>query len=162
MTWPPSTDEEPGPRRVKTTSKLAEEDIPLAEEVTKLNLDPINKEDLAAGTTPIGTENTATFASYKGTNRKNAGRGSRRTNFAGMPRDKHTGPEFTLWTKIQTQNPSTPLNNLRTDSRMTTKNMILTLPESQLTESINQEQQPFPSTTWVFSKELDDSPHPSS
>ncbi len=77
MTWPLSTNEEPGPRQVKTTSKQAKEDITLAEEVTKPDPDPINEEDPAVETTPIETENNATFASYKGPDKRNAGRGSR-------------------------------------------------------------------------------------
>ncbi len=162
MTWPLPTDEEPDPRQVRTTSKRAVEDIILAEEVTKPDLDQTNEEDLAVEATPIRTANNATFASYKGTDRKNAEKGSRRTNPAEMLKDEHTGPESTSWKRIQTQNLSMPLIVQETDYRMITKKMGLTSPELKLIESINQELQPFPSIIRVFSKELDEPPHPSS
>jgi hypothetical protein len=127
-TWLLSTDEEPDPRRVRTISKHAEEDIIPAEEVTRPDLDQTNEENLVAEATQIGTASTATFANYKGTNRKNAEKGSRRTNPAGTLKDKHTGPKSTLWKRIQMLNLSMPLNDQETDSRMIMKKMSLTLP----------------------------------
>jgi hypothetical protein len=160
--WPLSTDEEPDPRPIRTTSKQAEEDTVPAEEVSRPDLAQTKEEDWAAEATQIGMASTATFAKYKGTKRKNVGKGSRRTNLAGTLKDEHTGPETTSWKRIRKLNLSTPLNNRKTDSRMIMKKMSLTLPELKLIKSINQEPQPFPSTIWVFSKELYDSPHPSS
>jgi hypothetical protein len=161
-TWLLSNDEEPDPKQVRTTFKRAKEDIIPAEEVTRPDPDLTNKEDRAAEATQIRTASTATFANYKGTDRKNAGKGSRRTNPAKMLKDKHTGPGSILWKKIRTLNLSMPFNNQEKDSRTITKKMSLTLPELKLIKSINQEPQPFPSTIQVFSKELDGSPHPSS
>jgi hypothetical protein len=162
MTWLLSIDEEPDPRRTRPTSKQAKVDIILAEEVTRPDLDPTNEEDPAAEATQIGMASTAIFASNKNTDRKNAGKESRRTSPARMLKDKHTGQKSTSWRRIQTLNPSVPFNDQKTDSRTITKNMDLTQLELNLVESINQELQPFPSKIQVFSKELDDSPHPSS
>ncbi len=101
-------------------------------------------------------ENSATFARSKDTDKRSAGKGSRRTNPAETHKDEHTGPESISWTRTQIQRPSTPSITRISDTRA--KKPHLTLPEF----SINQEPQPFPSNSRVFSNELDDSPHPSS
>jgi hypothetical protein len=101
-------------------------------------------------------ENSATSAKSKGTDRRNAGNESRRTSHAVTHKDEPTGPESTSWTKIPTPRLSTLFTSKRSEYAM--KTVLLTLLEF----SVDQEPQPFPSNFWVFSKELDDSPHPSS
>jgi hypothetical protein len=111
-------------------------------------------------------KNIATSANSKDTDRRNARKESRRTSPAEMPRAEPIGQEFTSWRRTPILNPSVLLDAQKTYSKMTTKNntknMDLTQPELNLIENISQEPQPFPSNIWVFSKELDDSPHPSS
>ncbi len=70
-----------------------------------------------AETTPIETENSATSARSKGTNKKNVGKGSRRTYPAKMRKDGPTGPGSTSWMKIQTRRLSTPSSMRRSDTR---------------------------------------------
>jgi hypothetical protein len=45
--------------------------------------------------TRTGTKNIATSVSSKETDGRNAGKESRRTNLAEMPKDEHTGQEST-------------------------------------------------------------------
>jgi len=105
--------------------------------------------------TATGTANTATFARSKDIVKKNAGSESRRINLAVTLKDATTGPRFTSWKRTKPK-PSTPLITKRSDLSRETAH--LTLPDSPL----KQEPQLFPRNSWVFSKELDDSPHPSS
>jgi hypothetical protein len=129
--------------------------MPPDEEVTNLEQEPDKKEIQAAEATTTEMENSATSARSKGTDKRNAGCGSRKTNLAKMHKDKLTGPGSTSRMRTLTQRPSTPSTMKMSESEM--KKVHLTLPDS-----INQEPQPSPSNFWVFSKELDDSPHPSS
>ncbi len=101
-TSPLSTDEEPGPRRAKITSKLDEEATTQAEEATRHEPQPTGEEDSAAETTPTATGSTATSANFRGTGKRNAGSDSRRTSPAETLKDRHTGPRFTSWMKTQT------------------------------------------------------------
>jgi hypothetical protein len=132
-----------------------EEVTPPDEEVTNLDQEPDEDEIQMAEVTTTGMENSATSARYKGTDKRNAGNRSRRTNHAVTHKDELTGQGSPSWMKTRTPRPSTPFT---TKIELATKTVHLTLPEF----SINQEPQPFPSNFWVFSKELDDSPHPSS
>ncbi len=120
----------------------------LDEEVTNLDQEPDEEETQTAETTAIKTENSAISVKSKGTNKKNAGNDFRRTSGALTHKDEPTGPGSTSWMKIPKPKPSTTKR----------KTIHLTLPDS----SVDQEPQPFPSNSRVFSKELDDSPHPSS
>ncbi len=155
MRWPPLIGEEPGPRQTSQVDNHEEVTF-TDEEVTNLDQEPDEEETQTAEVTTTGTENSATSARSKGTDKRNAGNESRRTNRAVAHKDELTGPESTSWMKTQTPRPSTPFTTRMSESA--TKTMHLTLPQF----SINQEPQPFPSNFRVFSKELDDSPHPSS
>jgi hypothetical protein len=126
------------------------------EEVTNLDQEPDEEETQAAETTAIETESSAIFAKSKDTSKRSAGNDLRRTNHADTHKDDTTGPKSTSWTKTPKPKPSTLSIMKRSDHTM--KTIHLTLPDS----SVDQEPQPFPSNSWVFSKELDDSPHPSS
>jgi hypothetical protein len=161
MAWPLSTDEGPGLRRTNQALKAIVADMPPAEETIRPDLDSTN-EEAQAETTPTGTTNSALFASCKGIGKKNVRNESKKTSPAEMPRAEHTGQESTSWRRTQKPNLSTLLVAQRTEWRMMTKNTDLKQPELILIESISQEPQPFPSKIWVFSKELDDSPHSSS
>jgi hypothetical protein len=126
------------------------------EEVTNPDQEPDEEETQTAEVTTIGMENSATSAGSKGTDKRNAGNESRATNCAMMHKDELTGPGSTSWMKIQTPRLSTPFTMRMSESDSKTVHLTL------LEFSIKQEPQPFPSNFWVFSKELDDSPHPSS
>jgi hypothetical protein len=142
-----SIDEEPGPKTTNTADKHEEPTTP-DEEATKLDQD--EEVTQATEATATGTANTATFARSKDIVKKNARSESRKINPAAMPKDATTGPRFTSWRK------STPLITKRSD--LSRETVHLTLPGSQL----EQELQPLPRNSRVFSKELYDSPHPSS
>jgi hypothetical protein len=136
-----------------------------AEEVTKPDPDLTNKGAQAAGTMQSRITNIVTSADSKDTGRRNDRKESRRTSPAETPRAKPTGREFT-WRRTPILNQSVLLDAQKTDSKMITKNtmknMDLTQLELNLIDNISQEPQPLPSKIQVFSKELDDSPHPSS
>jgi hypothetical protein len=126
------------------------------EEVTNPDPEPDKEETQTAELTTTQTENSATSARSKGTDKRNARNKSRRTSHAMTHKDELTGPGSTSWMRTQTPRLSTLLTTRMSEYAM--KTVHLTLPEF----SIDQEPQPFPSNFWVFSKELDDSPHPSS
>jgi len=149
----PSTDEEPDPKATNPADKTEEATTP-DEEATKL--DQEDKEEIPAlEATATGTANTATSARSRDIDKKNARSESRRINPAEMLKDNTTGPRFTSWKRMKPR-PSTPLITKRSELYRETTH--LTLPDSILT----QELQPSPRNSQVFSKELDDSPHPSS
>jgi hypothetical protein len=127
-----------------------EEATLLDEEVTHQDLDQKEEEPRVAGTTRTGTANSATFTNFKGMDRKNAAKGSKKTNLAETPKDGPTGQGSTSWMRIWRPRQSTPSTMRTSDTR--TKKAHLTLLEF----NISQEPQPFPSNFWVFSKELDD------
>jgi hypothetical protein len=149
-----SIDEEPGPKttNINPADKHEETTAP-DEEAT--NLDQDEEETQAMGITAIGMANFATFARSMDIAKKNAGSKSRKISLAVMLKDATTGPRFTSWMRMKPK-PSTPLITKRSDLSRTT--VYLTLPDSHL----KQEPQPFPRNPPVFSKELDDFPHPSS
>jgi hypothetical protein len=118
--------------------------------------EPYEEETQAAEATTTEIGNSATSSRSRGTDKMNAGNGSRRTNCAETHKDKLTGQGSTSWMRSRTQKPSTPSTTKMSESE--TKKVHLTLPEF----SINQKLQLFPSNFRIFSKELDDSPHPSS
>ena len=126
------------------------------EEVTNPDQEPDEEETRTAEITTIETENSAISAKSKGTDKRNAGNELRRTSRAVTHKDEPTGPGSTSWRKIPKPRPSTLFTTKRSEYAM--KTVHLTLPEF----SVDQEPQPFPSNSWVFSKELDDSPHPGS
>jgi hypothetical protein len=147
-----STNEEPDPKTTNPADKTEEATTP-DEEATKL--DQEDEEEIPAlEATATGTANTATSARSRDIDKKNAGNESRRINLAEMPKDDTIGPRFTSWRKTK-PNPSTPLITKRSEPYRETTH--LTLPDSILIHS-----QPSPRNSRVFSKELDDSPHPSS
>ena len=153
----PLTNEEPGPRQTSTSPVDNHEEVTLPdEEVTNPDQEPDEEEIQAAEVTTTETGNSATSAKSKGTDKRNARNELRRTSCAVMHKDEPTGPGCTSWTKIPKQRLSTLFTTKRSEYAM--KTVHLTLPES----SVDQEPQPFPSNSRVFSKELDDSPHPSS
>jgi hypothetical protein len=135
--------------------------LPPTEETTRLDPDSTD-EEAQAETTPTGRTNSATFASYKGIGKKNAGNKSRKTSPAQIHRAERTGRRSTSWRRTQKPNPSMLLVAQRTEWWIMMKNTDLKQPELMLIESISPELQPFPSKIWVFSKELDDSLHSSS
>jgi len=148
-----SIDEEPDQKAANPVDKTEETTAP-DEEATKL--DQEDKEEIPAlEVTATGTANTATSARSRDINKKNAGSESRRIDPAETLKDDTTGPRFTSWRRTKPK-PSTPLITKRSELYRETTH--LTLPDSILT----QEPQPFPRNSRVFSKELDDSPHPSS
>ncbi len=156
-TSPLLIEEEPGPRRTSTSQVDNHEEVTLLdEEVTNPDQEPDKEETQTEEITTIGMENSAISARSKGTDKRNAGNELRRTSRAVIHRDKPTGPGSTSWMKILKPRPSTIFTTRRSDYAM--KTVHLTLPES----SVDQEPQPSPSNSRVFSKELDDSPHPSS
>jgi hypothetical protein len=122
------------------------------------NLDLAQGEEEAQVAETIRTEMAcfATSAKFKDTDRKNARNESRRINPAGMPKIEPTGRGSISWTKIWKRKQSTPFTTKTSDIR--TRRTHLTLPEF----NISQDPQPFRSNFWVFSEELDDSPHSSS
>jgi hypothetical protein len=128
----------------------------LDEEDTNQDQDLDEEEIQAEEATVTGMENSATSERSKDKDKRSVGTESRRTNCAVMHKDELTGPGSTSWTKTWTPRPSTPFTTRMSGSAM--KSVHLTLPEF----NIDQETQPFPSNFWVVSKELDDSPHPSS
>ncbi len=105
--------------------------------------------------TATGTANTATSAKSRDTDKKNVGSESRRINPAVTLKDDTTGPRFTSWRRMKPK-LSMPLSMKRSDLPKGTTHLIS--PDSPL----EQEPQPSPRNSRVFSKELDDSPHPSS
>jgi hypothetical protein len=147
-----SIDEEPGPKTTNTVDKHEETTTP-DEEATKLDQD--KEETRATEATATAMANTATFARSKDIVMKNAGSESRKINPAAMLKDATTDSRFTSWRRTKPK-LSTPLITKRSD--LSRETVHLTLPDSQL----EQEPQPLPRNTRVFSKELDDSPHPSS
>jgi hypothetical protein len=155
MTSQPSTDEEPGPNATNPADKTEEATTP-DEEATKL--DQEDEEEIPAPeATATGTANTVTSARSRDINKKNAGSESRRINPAETTKDDTIGQRFTSWRRT-TPNPSTPLITKRSELYRT----HLTLPDSILAHKpVTQELQPSPRYSRVFSKELDDSPHPS-
>jgi hypothetical protein len=152
MTSRLSIDEGPGPKIINPADKTEET---IAPDEEAINPDQAEEEIPALEITTTGTANTATSAKSRDTDKKNVGSESRKINPAEMLKDDTTGPRFTLWRRTK-PNPSTPLITKR--SELYRKTIHLTLPDSPLT----QEPQPFPRNSRVFSKELDDSPHPSS
>jgi hypothetical protein len=124
------------------------------EEVTNLDQEPGEEETRAMETTTVEMESSAIFAKSKDTGKRSAGNDLRRTNCAETHKDDTTGPKSTLWMKT----PKPKLSTLFITKRSvhTMKTIHLTL----LDCSVDQEPQPFPSNSRVFSKELDDSPHP--
>jgi hypothetical protein len=74
-----------------------------------------------------------------------------------MLKDNTTGLKFTLRKKTK-PNPLTPL----TTKEESCKTQSAFLASIQAKKALAQEPQPFPCNPRVFSKELDDSPHPSS
>ncbi len=144
-----SIDEERGPKTTNTEDKPEETTTP-DEEATKL--DQAKEEIPAMEATATGTANTATSAKSWDTDKKNARRESRPV---ATLKDDTTGPRFTSWRRTKPR-PSMPLIMKRSDLSKGTAHLIL--PDSPL----EQEPQPLPRNSRVFSKELDDSPHPSS
>jgi hypothetical protein len=71
--------------------------------------------------------NSATFASSKGIDRKNAENDSSRTNLAETPKDEPTGQGSTSWMKIWKRRQSTPSTVKMSFTK--TKKTHLTLPE---------------------------------
>jgi hypothetical protein len=71
------------------------------EEVINLDQDQKEEEARVGETTPIKMANSATSARSKGTDKKNAGKDSRRTSLAETPRDGLTGRGSTSWMRIQ-------------------------------------------------------------
>jgi hypothetical protein len=148
-----SIDEEPGPKATNPADKTEETTAPDEEAI---KLDQEDEEEIPAlEATATGTANTATSAKSRDTDKKNAGSESRRINPAETLKDDTTGPRFTSWKRTKPR-PSTPLIRKRSDLQKGTAHVIL--PDSTL----KQGPQPLPCNSWVFSKELDDSPHPSS
>ncbi len=80
----------------------------------------------AAETTQTGTTNSVTFARYKDITKRNAGKESRRTNLAVMPKDKCIGPESTSWRRIKMPNLSMQTITQKTKSWKMTKMIVLT------------------------------------
>jgi hypothetical protein len=152
MTSQLSIDEEQGPKTTNPVDKHEETTAP-DKEATKL--DQAEEEILAMEATATGTANTATSAKSRDTDKKNARSESRKINPATTLKDDTTGLRFTSWRRTKPK-PSTPLIMKRSDPSKGTAHLIL--PDSPL----EQEPQPLPRNFWVFSKELDDSPHPSS
>ncbi len=153
MTSRLSTDQEPGPKATNPADKTEETTAP-DEEATKL--DQEDEEEIPAlEATATGTANTATSAKSRDTDKKNAGSESRRINPAVTLKDDTTGPRFTSWKRTKPR-PSMPLIRKRSDLPKGTAHLIL--PDSPL----KQGPQPLPRNSRVFSKDLDDSPHPSS
>ncbi len=147
-----SIDEEPGPKTTNPAGKPEETTAP-DEEATKLDQD---KEEIPAWeATATGTANTVTSAKSRDTDKKNARSESRRINPAATLKDDTIGPRFTSWKRTKPR-PSTPLIRKRSDLPKGTANLIL--PDSPL----KQGPQSVPHNSRVFSKELDDPPHPSS
>ncbi len=122
----------------------------LDEEVTNLDQEPDKEETQTAETTAIEMENSAISAKSKGTGKRNAGNDIRRTSRAMTHMDEPTGPGSISWTKIPKPKLSTLFTTKRSEYAM--KTIHLMLPDS----SVDQEPQPFPSNSRVFSKELDD------
>jgi hypothetical protein len=156
MTSRPSTDEGPGPKATNPADKTEEATTPDEEAI---KLDQEDEEEIPAQeATATGTANIATSAKSRDIDKKNAESKSRRINPAETPKDDTIGPRFTLWRRTK-PNPSTLLITKRSELYRT----HLTLPNSILAqEPLTQEPQPSPRNSRIFSKELDDSPHPSS
>jgi hypothetical protein len=152
MTSQLSIDEEQGPKTTNPVDKHEETTAP-DKEATKL--DQAKEEIPAMEATATGMANTATFARSKDIVKKNAGSESRQIIPAATLKDATTGPRFTSWRRTKPR-PSMPLIMKRSDLSKGTAHLIL--PDSPL----EQEPQPLPRNSQVFSKELDDSPHPSS
>jgi hypothetical protein len=110
----------------------------LDEEDTNQDQDPVEEEIQAEEATVTGTENSATSAKSKDTDKRSVGNKSRRTNRAVTHKDEITGPGSTSWMKTRTPRPSTPFTMRMSGSA--TKTVHLTLPEF----NIDQEPQPFP------------------
>jgi len=153
--WPSFTDEEPDLRRANQEGNFKEDMLP-DEDLTNRDLEPGEEEAPAAETIQTKMAAFATFAKFKDIRRKNAVNESRRINLVKMLKDKPTGQGSTSWTRIWKQRQSTLSTTKTSDTK--TKKAHLILPEF----NINQEPQPFPSNSRVFSNELDDSPHSSS
>jgi hypothetical protein len=155
MMLPLLIDEEPDLKQTSQAVNHKEYTLP-DEEVIKQDPDQKEEEAQVVETTRIEMVNSATFARSKGTGKKNVRKDSRRTSLAETHKDGPTSRRSTSWMRIQKRRQSTPSTTRMTDTR--TMKERFTLPEL----NISQEPQPFPSNFWVFSKELDDSPHPSS
>jgi len=152
-----STDEEPGPRPTNISQADNHEEVTLRdEEVIKLDQEPGEEEIRAMETTAIEMETSAIFAKSRDTGKRSAGNDLRRTSHALTLKDDTTGPKSTSWMKTPKPKLSTLFITKKSEHAMRT--IHLTLPDS----SVDQEPQPFPSNSRVLSKELDDSPHPSS
>ncbi len=148
-----SIDKEPDQKATNPVDKTQETTAP-DEEATKL--DQEDEEEIPAlEAMATGTANIATSANSRDTDKKNAGSESRRINPAAMLKDDTTGPRFTSWKRTKPR-LSMPLIRKRSDLPKGTAHLIL--PDSPL----KQGSQPLPRNSRVFSKELDDSPHPSS
>jgi hypothetical protein len=144
---------EPDKKATNPVDKTEETTAP-DEEATKQ--DQEDEEEIPAlEATATGTANTATSANSRGTDKKNAGSESRRINPAVTLKDDTTGPRFTSWKRMKPR-PSMPLIRKRSDLPKGTAHLIL--PDLPL----KQGPQPLPRNSRVFSKELDDSPHPNS
>ncbi len=154
----PSTNEEPGPKATNPADKTEEATTP-DEEAAKLDQEE-EEEIPVLEETATGKANTATSARSRDINKKNAGSKSRRINHAETPKYDIIGLRFTSWRRTK-PNPSTPLITKRSELHRDMTH--LTLPVLILSqEPLTQEPQPSPRNSRVFSKELDDSPHPSS
>jgi hypothetical protein len=105
-TSPLSIGEEPGQKQTNRVVNHVEDTL-LDEEV--INLDPDQKEEetQVAETTPIDMANSATSARSKDTDKKNARKGSKKTNPAETPKDRPTGQGSTSWTRLWKRRPST-------------------------------------------------------
>ncbi len=90
MTWPLSINEEHGLKLTNQNLRIAA-DMPPAEEATKQDPDSTNEEAQAAETTQTGRTNIATSANSKDIGKRNAEKGSRKTNPAETPKDEHIG-----------------------------------------------------------------------
>jgi hypothetical protein len=151
-----STDKEPGPRPTNINQADNHKEVTAPdEEATKLDQEPDEEETQAMEIMAIETENSATFARSRDIGKKNAGRDSKRISHAVTLKDITTGPKSTSWTRTKPK-PSTPSITKRSDHSRGTIYLML------LDSNLEQEPQPFPRNSRVFSKELDDSPHPSS
>jgi hypothetical protein len=148
-----SIDKEQDQKATNPVDKTEETTAP-DKEATKL--DQENEEEIPAlEATATGMANTATSANSRDADKKNARSESRRINPAATLKDDTTGPRFTSWKRTKPR-PSTPLMRKRSDLPKGKAHSILS--ESPL----KQGPQPLPRNSRVFSKELDDSPHPSS
>ncbi len=134
-TSPLSTDKEPGLRQTNRVVNQVEDTL-LEEEVTNPDQDQKEEEAQTAEITQTEMANSATFASSKDTDRKNAERNSRKTNLVEMAKDEPTGRGSTSWTRIRRQRQPTPFTMRMSDTRMRKAHLTL------LEFNISQELQP--------------------